>query len=202
MENNFYLIGVGGQGVISLGQILADYALKKGERVKFFKEVGMAQRGGPAHSEVRMGEVFGSRIPPLSADLVVVMELAEGLKTLELVKPGGMVILNKKKIYPLDLMVHPEKYPKEAEIAYLFEEAGAKLFWIDAGEIANEVGLPLAENIVLLGVITYLASLDKEIILTVLKKNIPYEVEKNMAAFDRGYKIAEENKAEKEKGEA
>lgn len=197
MENNFYLIGVGGQGVISLGQILADYALEKGEQVKFFKEVGMAQRGGPTHSEVRMGEVFGPRIPPLSADLIVVMELAEGLKSLELVKPGGTVILNKKKVYPLDLMIHPEKYPEEKEIAQLFEEAGARLFWIDAGKIASEVGLPLAENIVLLGVITYLASLDKEIVLTVLKRNIPYQLDKNIAAFDRGYNIAE-----KEKGKA
>ncbi len=77
MEDNFYLIGVGGQGVIRLGQIIADYGLKKGEKVKFFKEVGMAQRGGPVHCEVRIGNVFGSRIPPLSSDIIVVMELSE-----------------------------------------------------------------------------------------------------------------------------
>jgi len=34
MENNFYLIGVGGQGVIRLGQIIADYGLKKGEKIE------------------------------------------------------------------------------------------------------------------------------------------------------------------------
>ncbi|HBY57159.1 MAG TPA: hypothetical protein DEG96_04785 [Candidatus Atribacteria bacterium] len=191
MENNFYLIGVGGQGVIRLGQIIAGYALEKGEKIKFYKEVGMAQRGGPVHCEVRIGEVFGSRIPPLSADIIVVMELSEGLKTLEFIKPGGTVILNRKRIYPIDMMAHPEKYPQDEEIIRLFKESKARIIWIDAGKIASEVGLPLAENIVLLGVITYLSSFDKEVMLAVLKKHIPYELDKNIAAFKQGYEVAE-----------
>jgi len=191
MENNFYLIGVGGQGVIRLGQIIANYALEKSEKVKFYKEVGMAQRGGPTHCEIRIGEVFGSRIPPLSSDIMVVMELAEGLKALEFVKPGGRVILNKKRVYPIDLMAHPEKYPQDREIARLFEEAKAKIIWIDAAKIALEVGLSIAENIVLLGVLSFISSFDKEFIINILNKNIPCEFEKNTAAFNRGYKVAE-----------
>jgi indolepyruvate ferredoxin oxidoreductase beta subunit len=191
MQYNIYLIGIGGQGVISLGQIITNYAIKKGEKVKFFKEVGMAQRGGPAHCEIRIGEIFGSRIPPLSSDLIVVMELAEGLKALEFVKPGGIVILNKKRIYPIDLMAHPEKYPPDQEIALLFKKAKAKIIWIDAAKIALEVGLPIAENIVLLGALSFLSSFDKEFIINLLKKDIPRELDKNIAAFNRGYQAAE-----------
>jgi len=190
MQYNIYLIGVGGQGVVRLGQIIANYALEKSEKVKFFKEVGMAQRGGPAHCEIRIGEIFGSRIPPLSADVIAVMELAEGLKALEFVKPGGIVILNKKRIYPIDLMTHPEKYPQDKEIARLFEKAKAKIIWIDAAKIALEVGLPIAENIVLLGALTFTSSFDKEFIINILKKNIPRELDRNIAAFNRGYKLA------------
>jgi indolepyruvate ferredoxin oxidoreductase beta subunit len=191
MQYNIYLIGLGGQGVISLGQIIAKYALEKGEKVKFFKEVGMAQRGGPAHCEIRIGEIFGSRIPPLSSDLIVVMELAEGLKALEFVKPGGVVILNQKRIYPIDLMTHPEKYPPDKEIALLFKKAEAKIIWIDAAKIALEVGLPIAENIVLLGALSFLSSLDKEFMINLLKKDIPRELDQNIAAFNRGYQAAE-----------
>jgi len=36
MENNIYLIGVGGQGVIRLGQIIAEYALKR--KLNFLKK--------------------------------------------------------------------------------------------------------------------------------------------------------------------
>ncbi len=191
MESNFYLIGVGGQGVIKMGQIIADYGLKKGEKVKFFKEVGMAQRGGPVHCEIRIGNVFGSRIPPLSSDIMVVMELSEGLKSLELIKPGGTVILNRKRIYPIDMMAYPEKYPKDEEITRLFREAKAKIIWIDAGGIASEVGLPIAENIVLLGALSLVSSFDKELVINILKEHIPRELDKNIAAFYVGYKTAE-----------
>ena len=191
MENNIYIIGVGGQGAIRLGQAITKYALKKGERVKFFREVGMAQRGGPVHCEIRIGEVFGSRIPPYSSDTTVVMELAEGLKALEYVKPGGTVILNRKKVYPMDMMTHPEKYPREKEIEELFKKAKAKIIWIEAEKIAAEIGLPVAENMVLLGALSFVSSFDKEFMVEVLKKSIPREIEKNIAAFNKGYKVAE-----------
>jgi len=191
MENNIYIIGVGGQGAIRLGQAITNYALKKGERVKFFKEIGMAQRGGPVHCEIRIGDVFGSRIPPYSSDTVVVMELAEGLKALEFVKPGGTVILNRKKVYPMDMMTHPEEYPQEKEIEDLFRKAKSKIIWIEAEKIAAKVGLPMAENMVLLGALSFVSSFDKEFMLEVLKKSIPREIKKNIAAFNEGYKTAE-----------
>jgi len=191
MENNIYIIGVGGQGAIRLGQAITNYALKKGERVKFFKEIGMAQRGGPVHCEIRIGDVFGSRIPPYSSDTVVVMELAEGLKALEFVKPGGTVILNRKKVYPMDMMTHPEKYPQEKEIEDLFRKAKSKIIWIEAEKIAGKIGLPVAENMVLLGALSFVSSFDKEFMLEVLKKSIPRELDKNIAAFRVGYETAE-----------
>ena len=191
MENNIYIIGVGGQGAIRLGQAITNYALKKGERVKFFKEIGMAQRGGPVHCEIRIGDVFGSRIPPYSSDTVVVMELAEGLKALEFVKPGGTVILNRKKVYPMDMMTHPEKYPQEKEIEDLFRKAKSKIIWIEAEKIAGKIGLPVAENMVLLGALSFVSSFDKEFMLEVLKKSIPRELDKNIAAFRAGYETAE-----------
>ncbi len=191
MESNFYLIGVGGQGVIRLGQIIADYGLKRGEKIKFFKEVGMAQRGGPVHCEIRIGNIFGSRIPPLSSDIIVVMELSEGLKSLEFIKPGGTVILNRKRIYPIDMMAHPEKYPQDEEIIRLFKEAKAKIIWIDAGKIASEAGLLIAENMVLLGALSFVSYFDKEFMEEILEKSIPREVDKNILAFNEGYKIAE-----------
>jgi len=191
VENNIYIIGVGGQGTIRLGQIISNYALEKEEKIKFFKEVGMAQRGGSVHCEIRIGDVYGSRIPPYSADALVVMELVEGLKALEFVKPGGAIILNKKKIYPIDLMTHPEKYPDEKEMKKLFQETQAKIIWVDAEKIATEIGLPVAENMVLLGALSFISSFDKEFMLEVLTKSIPRELEKNIEAFNAGYKVAE-----------
>jgi indolepyruvate ferredoxin oxidoreductase beta subunit len=119
------------------------------------------------------------------------MELAEGLKSLEFVKPGGTVFLNKKKVYPMDMMTHPEKYPREKEIEELFKKAKSKIIWIEAEKIAAGIGLPVVENMVLLGALSFVSSFDKEFMLEVLKKSIPREIEKNIAAFNEGYKVAE-----------
>jgi len=151
----------------------------------------MAQRGGPVHCELRIGDVFGSRIPPYSSDAVVVMELAEGLKALEFAKPGGTVLLNKKKVYPIDIMTNPEKYPQEKEIERLFKETRAKVIWLEAEKIATEIGIPVAENMVLLGALSFVSSFDKEFMVEILKNSIPREVEKNILAFNEGYKAAE-----------
>jgi len=191
MESNIYISGVGGQGAIRLGQIIADYALQKGKKIKFFKEVGMAQRGGAVHCEIRIGNVFGSRIPPYSSDATVVMELSEGLKALEFIKPGGTVILNNNKVYPIDLMTKPEKYPEFQEIEELFKKTKAKIIWINAKKIAIDLGLSVAENVVLLGALSYILSFDKRVLLKILKKNIPREIEKNLYAFQEGYRITE-----------
>jgi indolepyruvate ferredoxin oxidoreductase beta subunit len=119
------------------------------------------------------------------------MELSEGLKSLEFIKPGGTVILNRKRIYPIDMMAHPEKYPQDEEIVKLFKKEKAKIIWIDAGKIAREAGLPIAENIVLLGALSFIASFDKILVVNILKKHIPHELDKNIAAFYAGYQTAE-----------
>jgi indolepyruvate ferredoxin oxidoreductase beta subunit len=113
------------------------------------------------------------------------------LKTLEFIKPGGTIILNRKRIYPIDMMAHPEKYPKDEEIISLFKEVNAKIIWIDAGKIASEAGLPIAENIVLLGALSFISSFDKESVVNMLRKHIPRELDKNIAAFRAGYETAE-----------
>jgi len=119
------------------------------------------------------------------------MELSEGLKSLEFIKPGGTVILNRKRIYPIDMMAHPEKYPQDEEVIRLFQKAEAEIIWIDAGKIAREAGLPIAENIVLLGVLSFIASFDKKFVINILKKHIPRELDKNITAFQVGYETAE-----------
>ncbi|MDD3656974.1 MAG: 2-oxoacid:acceptor oxidoreductase family protein [Atribacterota bacterium] len=191
MLNNLYLVGVGGQGVIRLGQIIAAYAMEEGQKVKFFKQVGMAQRGGAVHCEVRIGDAFSSRIPPYSADVVAALEMSEALKAAEFIKPGGTVILNKSKVYPIDIMINPETYPSWQEIEEVFKKLKAILINIDAAHIALQIGLPIAENIVMLGAVSFVSSFKKELMIEVLKKNIPHEIKKNTDAFLEGYRMAE-----------
>ena len=191
MKNSFYFVGLGGQGIIKLSEIVAHYGMEIGEKVKFFKDVGLAQRGGSAHGEVRIGNVFGSRIPPFSADVIISMEFSETFKAIEFLKPEGIVLLNEHKIYPIDMMSKSEKYPKDANLKNLLGMLKAKLIRINAASIAEKIKFPKAENTILLGVLAQLFSMEVNILLKVLKLHVPERfIEKNLVAFYEGLNIA------------
>jgi Pyruvate/2-oxoacid:ferredoxin oxidoreductase gamma subunit len=44
---------------------------------------------------------------------------------------------------------------------------------------------------VLLGALSFISSFDKEFVIDILKKHIPRELDKNIAAFRAGYETAE-----------
>lgn len=95
MENfNIFMIGVGGQGIGMLSEVLlraADYA---GYRVKAVDTHGLAQRGGIVISQLRIGPaVHSPLIPEHSADLAVAMERHEALRALnQALKDSGTLI--------------------------------------------------------------------------------------------------------------
>ena len=93
--------GVGGQGIILASSILAECAFNDGLMVKQSELHGMAQRGGSVISHVRFGkEVYSPLIPRGRADYLVALEELEGLRYNFYLKPGGVMILNKKRVIP------------------------------------------------------------------------------------------------------
>jgi len=78
---NVYMIGVGGQGIGLLSEILiraADYA---GFNAKGVDTHGLAQRGGTVESHLRIGDqVHASLIRKGTADLVISLEKTEALR--------------------------------------------------------------------------------------------------------------------------
>jgi len=70
--------GLGGQGVITVSDILAEAAFADGYDVKKSDIHGMAQRGGSVKSDVRFGQQVHSPMIPLGeADYLVVMESSQ-----------------------------------------------------------------------------------------------------------------------------
>lgn len=87
---NAYLIGVGGQGIGMLSEIMiraADYA---GHKVKAVDTHGLAQRGGTVISHLRLGDrVHAPVIPDGEAHLVVALERNEALRGLDTAARNG-----------------------------------------------------------------------------------------------------------------
>jgi indolepyruvate ferredoxin oxidoreductase beta subunit len=71
---NVVIAGLGGQGIITASNILADAAFRAGRDVKKSELHGMSQRGGSVTSEVRFGaQVFSPMVPQGEADFLVVL---------------------------------------------------------------------------------------------------------------------------------
>ncbi len=90
---NVVVAGIGGQGVLTASDILADVALRAGFDVKKSEIKGMSQRGGSVSSEVRFGEeVLSPMVSPGEADFLLVLEPTQVEPNLYILKPGGRLI--------------------------------------------------------------------------------------------------------------
>ena len=52
MYNDFFLAGFGGQGVLVVGNLIAEAAMRAGRRVTFMPSYGVEMRGGTANCTV------------------------------------------------------------------------------------------------------------------------------------------------------
>ncbi|MBU1534333.1 2-oxoacid:acceptor oxidoreductase family protein [Myxococcota bacterium] len=99
---NIYLIGVGGQGIGLLSNILIRSIDRSGQKVIGVDTHGLAQRGGTVQSMVRVGEVFSALIPEGEAHLVVALEKNEALRGLTtFLRPGGTLVYYDTEWQPL-----------------------------------------------------------------------------------------------------
>ena len=77
---NLLVAGIGGSGVISMGNSLAQAAMLEGKTVQTFDVTGLAQKNGPVYSHVRItngreSEPYSPRIPDEQLDLLLGCDL-------------------------------------------------------------------------------------------------------------------------------
>ncbi|MBF0334947.1 MAG: indolepyruvate oxidoreductase subunit beta [Alphaproteobacteria bacterium] len=147
---NIMIVGTGGQGVLTAAEILAEAAIAMGHDVKKTEVAGMAQRGGVVTSHLRFGpKVLAPAIAPGEADLMLAFEVAEGLRWIAHLRPGGLAIVNTMRLIPPVVSTGLYQYPDDP-----LAEARARstrLLSLDAGAIAAGLGDPRLGNTVMLG---------------------------------------------------
>lgn len=183
------MVGVGGQGTILAGKVLAGAAQEAGYDVKVSEIHGMAQRGGSVVTQVRMGEkVYSPLIAEGTADVLLASEKLEGLRLLPFLKPGGTVIINNQEILPVPVLVGAAEYP--ADIIEYIRAKVQNTVVIDALDVAVKCGSSKAVNIVLLGVAARNLPISMEVWEKALAARIkPKFLELNKAAFAVGYEL-------------
>ena len=178
------LVGVGGQGTILAGNLLAMTAAAAGLDVKVSEIHGMSQRGGSVSTVIRVGEKVDSMVcDPGCADIVVAFEAVEALRAQQYLREGGTMFVNDEQIVPVSVHIGNFSMPEDVE-ARLAEIGAVK---IDAGRIAREAGSPRSTNVVLVGALSTALPFSVEEWQDAIKKRVPPKtIDANLEAFDRG----------------
>jgi len=175
MTHEILIAGFGGQGVLSMGQLLAHAGLLEGKEVSWLPSYGPEMRGGTAYCNVIISdEPVGA---PVVTEPTCLMALNRPSleKFIGSVQAGGYVFVNSSLI---DIKV---------------ERTDVKVYYIPCNELAAELGNSKVGNIVMLGAFIALsgAVTAKDILtsLSTVLKGKQNLLEVNARALEKGEEI-------------
>ena len=149
--------GFGGQGVLSMGALLAYAAMKEGKEISWYPSYGPEMRGGTANCVVNISDEPISSPVASDYDVAVVLNLPSLKKFEASVKQGGILIWESTNIK------HP---PKRTDI---------RIFGLPAVEKAtNELKNTKVMNMLVLGSLVKINGIvKKESLMVALKDTLP-----------------------------
>ena len=175
---NILIVGVGGQGVLTMFKILGNAALSQGFEVNGAETHGMSQRGGSVYVHLRIndGPVYSPLVMEGAADLIVALEPIEALRFASYVKKTGTIITSSNTIDPPNLALKKTKYPQTEEIIEKLHSFTSNIVSIDYASVLGEIGLR-SINIAALGTISALSN------FPVLEENLVAEIKMKLGKF-------------------
>lgn len=190
-KTDILIAGVGGQGTILTGRIIAALAIAEGLDVKTAETHGMAQRGGSVITHVRISEkVYSPLIPQGDGDILLSFEKLEALRWLPYLSPEGTVIVNTQELEPLPVLTGQMVYP--AGILEEIKDKVARLIAVDALSLDPVKQNPRMVNTFLLGILARIMPYEKDKWLQVMEQEIKTKlVDINKQAFEAGWKYAQ-----------
>ena len=152
---NFLLAGVGGQGVLTSSDIVAQVGLVAGYYAKKSEIHGFSQRGGVVESHVRWAEkVFSPVSPSGEVDFLVAFEPLEAARWVNWLRPGGVVLADPHTNDPLSVSSRDQTYPNLADIEAALRARTGQVTFVEGLAIAQQLGNPRMANTVLLGALS------------------------------------------------
>lgn len=198
---NAIITGVGGQGNVLMAQLFGRALTDKGFAVTVGDTYGAAQRGGPVSSHLRISKqtLYSPLTPSGQVDIVISLEPVEALRVLGVWgNPSVVVVSNTRPSYPFDVTSGSADYPNLDEIKHAAQTLSSQALFIDASEIALQMGAPVLTNTIMSGVAVgmELFPLSESDFIAVLKKQFDdKKYTLNHAAFQKGLEIAANSKA-------
>jgi indolepyruvate ferredoxin oxidoreductase beta subunit len=200
---NFLLVGVGGQGILTASDIVAEVGLAIGLDAKKSEVHGFSQRGGVVESHVRWGPSVAAPIAEKgSVDVLLAFEMMEAARWIDWLKPGGTVLVNRQQIMPMSVSAGDAVYPPEEIIEAALRVRTGDVTFVEGLVIADRLGNPRLANTALLGALSARLAksplgaksspqgeIDPAVWLEVIERRVPPKyVELNWDAFWEGRK--------------
>jgi len=202
-EFNIVISGVGGQGVITLMQIIAEAALKQGYDVKTSELHGLAQRGGSVPTHIRFGDkIYSPLVMEGEANLIIALEPVEALRSAYYGSRENKTtfLINNYRIIPLSVPVTKEVYPSLEKIKEDLKYFSSKIIMINASDVVKKEGANIVlTNIYMLGYASYknLIPLEKKYLLEGIEEIVPRKyLDINIKIFESAFKVLEVEETE------
>jgi 2-oxoglutarate ferredoxin oxidoreductase subunit gamma len=156
MTEEIIIAGFGGQGVLSMGKILAYSGIMQDMEVSWFPAYGPEMRGGTANVTVILSDDAISSPVLRKYDTAIILNQQSMDKFEETVKPGGLLVYDGNGI---------TRHPKRKDI---------KVCRVDAAEEAAKMGNTKIFNMIVLGGYLKMQPVVKlDNVMAGLKKSLP-----------------------------
>ena len=130
---NIVLVGVGGQGIITLTKVISWAALLEGFDLKTSELHGLSQRGGSVQTCLRFGKkIYSPLVSQRGADLVISLELQEVFRAFHYAHKNTKFLVN-DFLKPI-----PGYKPERKKILSAFRKFSKNIFLIPATDICKE----------------------------------------------------------------
>jgi 2-oxoglutarate ferredoxin oxidoreductase subunit gamma len=173
MKKQLIITGFGGQGVVLAGRIVGQAAAIGDKREStLVQSYGPESRGGACSAQVIIADAF-IHFPYISTpDILVCMSQSGYEKYRDQIQEEGILIVDSDLVRP---------------------DGQTDYFSIPCTRFAEEMGLKMAANIILIGFVAAITGVvSLEAVRKTVAESVPKStVEKNLKAFDRGWEYAQ-----------
>ncbi|MDD1723087.1 MAG: indolepyruvate oxidoreductase subunit beta [Methanothrix sp.] len=186
-ECDLVIVGVGGQGVILISDVVGRAAVLAGKSVCGAETHGMAQRGGSVINHTRIGCSFSPLVALGGADVLLALEPGEALRFARYLSPEGLALVNTRPVLSATVTAGLASYPPIPKILSSLSQHCSRVLDMDATALAGKAGTAQAMNVVMLGALSRFIPLSEESILQCLAQVVPTRfLEANKRAFALG----------------
>ncbi len=173
MTEEIIIAGFGGQGVLSMGKILAYSGIMQDQEVSWMPSYGPEMRGGTANVTVIVSDERISSPVLNQYDTAIILNQQSMDKFEKTVKPGGLLLYD-----PNGIVHHPTR-------------TDINIYKIEGARLASELGNAKIFNMIVLGAYLKIKPIVKyENVVRGLKKSLPERYHKlipmNEAALQKG----------------